>query len=160
MTASRHGHAAGTRQGKVPDLSLLRPPDRLVLWRAETERLRILSDYAARGVYEALCELADFVTGEVWHDLNYATLMALGTPPQPQQGPRRAGLSYEQLRRILRDLEGVGLVARNARFNAAQGRLLLRLPIRAAAYDEWKQSRVQKISPQGSAQATKGRKAA
>lgn len=155
-----YGPAAGTRQGSPPKLSLLRPPDVLVLRRDELIALRTLSDYATRGLYEALCELSDFDTGEVHRDASYVELMAFGAPPRSQQGPARAGHSYEQLRRMLRDLEAAGLVKRNAKFNAAQGRLLISLPLRALAAEEWKKSRAQRISQQGLAQGSKGRKAA
>lgn len=157
---SQYGPAAGTRQGKTPDLSLLNPPEVLVLRRDELLQLRKLSDYTTRGFYEALCELSDFETGEVYRDASIAALQAFGTPPRPQQGPRRAGPSYEQIRRMLRELEALGLVRRDPAFNAAQGRLLMVLPYRAAAADEWKQRRAQRLSQQVSAQGQKARRAA
>lgn len=157
---SNYGPAAGTRQGATPKLSLLRPPEIIVLRREELLALRKLSDYTTRGFYQALCELADFDTGEVHRDASIAELQAYGTPPRPQQGPPRAGQSYEQIRRMLRELEALGLVHRNAEFNAAQGRLLMVLPHRAAAAVEWKKTAAQRISQQASAQGRKRPKAA
>jgi hypothetical protein len=160
VSRSQYGPAAGTRQGATPKLSLINPPDVLALRRDEMEALRKLSDYTTRGFYEALCEIADFETGEVHRDANYAELIAFGTPPRPQQGPRRAGPTYEQIRRMLRDLEAVGLVKRHSEFNAAQGRLLMMLPLRALAAAEWKKTRARRISQQELAQGQKPRKAA
>lgn len=160
MPSYGYGPAAGTRQGATPKLSQIRPPELVTLRRDELEALRKLSDYTTRGFYQALTEISDFETGEVHRDASYAELMAFGTPPRPQQGPGRAPPSYEQIRRMLRELESVGLVRRTSEFNAAQGRLLMVLPLRAAAAAEWKKSRARRISPQELAQGQKARKPA
>jgi hypothetical protein len=157
---SQYGPAAGTKGGAAIKLSLLNPPEVLVTRRDELMALRRLSDYAVRGLYDALCELSDFETGEVFRDACYQELMAFGTPPRPERGRPRRGPTYDEMRRMLADLESVGLVKRSSAFNEAQGRLLMVLPFRAAAAQEWKQRRAQAIKPQGKAQGTKQREPA
>lgn len=158
MSRSKYGPAAGTRQGRKPKLTILRPPDLIVMRHDELIALRNLSDLTTRGLYQVLCEISDFDTGEVHRDANYAELMAFGQPPTSQQGPTRQGPQYNAMRRMLADLEGVGLVHRNKEFNAAQGRLLMILPLRAAAAAEWKKRRAQQIRPQVLPQGQKARK--
>lgn len=157
---SQYGRAAGTRQGAKPKLSQLRPPSTIALIDQELIALRALSDFAIYGLYQVLCQICDFETGEVHRDATYAELMAFDTPPRPERGRQRKPHTYEQLRRMLRELESVGLVRRHPEFNAAQGRLLMNLPIRALAAAEWKKRRVQQIRTQALAQGPKARKAA
>lgn len=158
MTRSKFGPAAGTRKGKAPDLALVRPPAVVTLRQEEMTRLRILSDIQARGLYELLLEVADFTRGEVL--VTYASLIAWCTPPRPQHGRARPGPSYEQLRRLVRDLEFVGLVSRDRQANEAHGQLRVRLPFLVARVREWEKTRAQRESAQGLAQGSKGRKAA
>lgn len=119
----------------------------------------VLVDFTAAGVYRLLTKFADFETGEL-PPMTYDTLLAAGTPPRPQQGPRRKGMTYEQIRRVVRDLEAVGLVDRDTSSNSKQGQLRLRLPLRASIAAERKKERDRRIRTQGSTQAQKARKAA
>jgi hypothetical protein len=120
----------------------------------------VLHHFAAAGVYRLLTKFADFETGEIPFPMTYDTLLgAGGFQPRPQQGPGRKSMTYEQLRRIIRDLESVGLVARDCGANSRQGQLRLRLPIRAEIAAERKKERERRIREQVSAQASKARKA-
>lgn len=153
MSRSQYGPAAGTRRGPPIRPALLHPPERIVLRKDEMLLLRSLSDFATQGLYQALRQMADFETGEIF-PLTYAQLKALGTPPRAQQGPSRPGPTYDVLRRMVYDLEAVGLVARDRGANEAQGQLRLMLPYPAAAYAAWKKSTLaRKKSAQDSAQA-------
>jgi hypothetical protein len=154
------GPAAGTRQGSKPRLSILRPPELIVLRHDELIALRNLSDFTTRGLYQVLCEISDFETGEVHRDASYPELMAFGQPPRAQQGPTRLGPQYNAMRRMLADLESVGLVHRNTEFNKAHGLLLMTLPYRAAAAAEWKKKLAQRKRPQELPQGRKARKPA
>ena len=87
--------------------------------------LHVQHDPLATHVYMLLIAHSDFRSGEFLG--GYHRLMELCTPPQPERGRRRPGPSYEQLRRVVRDLEALDLVQRNAAGNAAQGQLRLQL---------------------------------
>lgn len=159
VSRSQYGAAAGTTKGAAPRLALLHPPKVLALREDEMLAVRSLSDYAERGLYEALAEMADFETGQIF-PLTYAQLMALGSPPRSEKGPTRRGPSYQQLRRMLNDLELAGLVARDKAGNAAQGELRLVLPLRAAHSAEWKKQSAQRLKQQRLQQGATARKAA
>jgi hypothetical protein len=152
MSRSQYGPAAGTRRGPPIKPALLHPPERIVLRKDEMLLLRSLSDYTTRGLYEALREMADFETGEIF-PITYAQLKALGTPPKPQQGRPRPGPTYDVLRRMVYDLEAVGLVVRDRGANQAQGQLRLMLPYPAAAYADWQRKTLaRRKSDRGKAQ--------
>lgn len=163
MTRSQYGPAAGTSKGPAPLPAAIHLPEYLNFSRAELELcFHILRDPLAWSVYGLLRTQADFTSG---HTLQtYARLMELLTPPQPERGRRRRGPSYDQLRRVVEDLERLGLVKRNASNNAAQGQLRLWLPHVAGAAHERenrrKAQRAQPIKAQDLAQGSKARKAA
>jgi hypothetical protein len=87
--------------------------------------LHVLRDPLATHVHMLLLTHSNFATGEFLG--GYHRLMELCTPPQPERGKRRPGPSFEQLRRVVRDLIEQGLALRNAAANAAQGQLRLQL---------------------------------
>ena len=87
--------------------------------------LHVLRDPLATHVHMLLLTHSNFATGEFLG--GYHRLMELCTPPQPERGKRRPGPSFEQLRRVVRDLIDNALVMRNAAANAAQGQLRLQL---------------------------------
>ena len=87
--------------------------------------LHVLRDPLATHVHMLLLTHSNFATGEFLG--GYHRLMELCTPPQPERGKRRPGPSFEQLRRVVRDLIAHALVMRNAAANAAQGQLRLQL---------------------------------
>lgn len=69
---------------------------------------------------------SDFKTGHLL--TNYARLIELCTPPQPERGRRMDGPTLKQVRRAIDWLEGCNLIKRDASENAAQG--LLKLSVR------------------------------
>lgn len=162
MSRSQYGPAAGTRQGATPRPNAIKVPPKVVFTDTEGNVLcNKLHDLATLGLYFLLRNLADFETGEVLGLTDYAGLIAISTPPRPQKGPRRPPPSYEQLRRMLRELEAFGLVSRDKERNAAQGQLRLYLPhVSQVAEAYRKKKRAQRISQQELAQGPKGRKAA
>jgi hypothetical protein len=101
-------------------------PDFIRLERNELgQLLHVLRDPLTTHVYMLLLVHTDFKTGEFLG--GYHRLMELCTPPQPERGRRRAGPSMWQLRRVIDDLVSAVLVWRNARQNAAQGQLRLKV---------------------------------
>jgi hypothetical protein len=102
----------------VPDFLFLEHEELRVL-------LHVLRDPLATHVHMLLLTHSNFATGEFLG--GYHRLMELCTPPQPERGKRRPGPSFEQLRRVVRDLIENALVMRNAAANAAQGQLRLQL---------------------------------
>lgn len=158
--ATRNPPAAGTNQGAAPrPVRLAFHPKRAISGEEDDLLFNVLGDFMTAGLYSLLCTHAVFETGEVLTSI--AHLQAVGTPPRPQQGRPRKPPSYEQVRRMLRDLESVGLIVRDRAQNALQGQLRMRLPYRAAAYADWKkQQRAQQKSQQGKAQGHKARKPA
>lgn len=156
------GPAAGTNQGATPLQNAVKVPPKVVI-EAEVSDILInqVHDVATIGLYFVLRNLADFESGEVLGILNYAGLIALATPPRPQQGPRRAPPSYEQIRRMLRDLEYFGLVSRDSQRNAEHGQLRLYLPhVSKNAERHREKKRAQRNSQQELPQAPTRRKAA
>jgi hypothetical protein len=120
--ASQHAPAAGTNTGAPTKPTRTRAPDFLRYARPEIEALNKLQSPMAGWLYFILLQHCVFDTGEFLG--TYARLIELATEPRPQQGPRAPGPTYEQLRRALRLLEGVGLVRRGEQ-NEAQGQLRL-----------------------------------
>lgn len=156
------GVASGTsRKAPDPKPHAFRFPPKTVFTDTEYDLLFFqVKDWAIAGLYMLLRGLADFETGEVIGVLNHDALMATGIPPKPQQGPRRPGPTYEQTRRMLRELEYWDLVTRGTR-NKALGQLHLYLPhVSANAEAYRKKLLAQRKRAQESAQAPKGRKAA
>lgn len=99
-------------------------PDFLRLEQSEIHRLlHVLRDPLSTHVYMLLLAHSDFKKGEFLG--GYHRLMELCTPPQPERGKRRAGPTYEQLRRVVRDLVTIALAWRDNAQNAAQGQLRL-----------------------------------
>lgn len=160
MSSHGFGPAAGTNQGPDPRPVMIKFPPRVTLTDAELHIIgNVLREFAAGGLYMMLATHCTFDTGEVL--TTYAHLLTIGgMPPQPERGRRRKTVTYEQLRRILRDLEAAGLVRREPTNNAAQGQLRLWLPHRAALADQWKKTLAQRNKTQGLAQGQKARKAA
>lgn len=143
--------AAGTRQGAAPLAAAIHLPSRISLSHDELHVLiRLLKEPLAAHTYLLLRAQADFADGHVL--TNYARLMDLMTPPQPERGKRMPGPSYEQLRRVLRDLEGLGLIRRDSGKNAAQGQLRAWLPHVEALHDDFKKTLAQRNRTQGLAQ--------
>lgn len=101
-------------------------PDFLRLEQSEIHSLlHVQRDPLTTHVFLLLLAHTDFKTGEFLG--GYHRLMELCTPPQPERGRRRPGPSYEQLRRVVRDLVEFALVRRDAGKNLAQGQLRLHL---------------------------------
>lgn len=73
---------------------------------------------------------------------NYARLIELCTPPQPERGRRMEGPSEKQVRRALDWLEGARLIKRDRAENKAQG--LLKLSVRRRVKPEGKTTSVRK----------------
>lgn len=145
--------AAGTRQGPAPLPAAIHLPSRISLSFEELHTLmHLLRDPLAAHTYVLLRAQADFSNGHIL--TTYARLMELMTPPRPERGKRRPAPTYEQLRRVLRDLEGFGLLRREAAQNAAQGQLRAWLPHVEALHDEWKKTRALRQSAQGLAQGS------
>lgn len=143
--------AAGTRQGPAPLPAAIHLPSRISLSYDELHLLiNVLHEPLALSTYVLLRAQADFASGHVL--LTYARLMDLMTPPRPERGARRPAPTYEQLRRVLRDLEAYGLLRRDAGQNAAQGQLRAWLPHVEALHDDWKKTRALRQRTQGSAQ--------
>lgn len=143
--------AAGTRQGPAPLPAAIHLPERIALTYDELHvLLHLLREPLAAHTYVLLRAQADFTSGHVL--LTYARLMELMTPPQPERGKRRPAPTYEQIRRVLRDLEAYGLLRRHAANNAAQGQLRAWLPHVEALADEFKKTLARRNSAQGLAQ--------
>lgn len=144
--------AAGTHQGPTPrPVMLAFHPRRAISGEEDHLLYNVLGDFTTAGLYSLLCTHAVFDTGEVLTSI--AHLMAVGTPPRPQQGRPRKAPTYEQVRRMLNDLESVGLIVRDRSQNALQGQLRMRLPYRAAAYEAWKKKQHDRQKrPQGKTQ--------
>lgn len=143
--------AAGTRQGAAPLAAAIHLPSRISLTYDELHVLmHLLREPLAAHTYLLLRTQADFTSGHVL--TTYARLMELMTPPQPERGLRRPAPTYEQLRRVLRDLEGQGLIRRDSGKNAAQGQLRAWLPHVEALHDEFKKTLDQRNRTQGLAQ--------
>ena len=87
--------------------------------------LNVLRDPLTSHVYLLLLAGSDFKTGEFLG--GYHRLMELCTPPQPERGARRAGPTYDQLRRVIDDLTKVSLAKRDTAKNHDQGQLRLQL---------------------------------
>lgn len=140
--------AAGTRQGPAPLPAAIHLPSRISLSFDELHTLmHMLREPLAAHTYILLRTQADFASGHIL--TTYARLMELMTPPQPERGRRRPAPTYEQLRRVLRDLEGFGLLRRDASQNAAHGQLRAWLPHVEALHDEWKKTHAQHQRTQG-----------
>lgn len=116
-----------TVQAKTTSLpAKLFVPEFLRLEHSEIARvLDQLRDPLATHVFMLLLCETDFKTGE--YNGGYHRLMELSTPPQPERGKRRPGPSYWQLRRVVDDLIAIALAQRDARQNALQGQLRLKL---------------------------------
>lgn len=84
---------------------------------------------------------ADFKTGHLV--TNYARLIELCTPPQPERGRRMTAPTLKQVRRALDWLEGANLLKRNAEENAAQG--MLKLSVRRRNKPQSKPTSVRKV---------------
>lgn len=162
MSRSQYGPAAGTKQGAAPRRQERQFPELTVDYEQEDHLLyNVLRSFEAAGVYRFLTKCADYETGAVLPTTYASLLDAGGIPPSSEKGGRhKAAMTYEQLRRILRELESVGLVERDPQGNAAQGQLRLFLPMRARITADRKQRRAQHLRQQGLAQAQKARKAA
>lgn len=120
---SQYGPAAGAKGGAKPRLAALRVPSFIRLDAGELAALYdVFRDPLVSHVFTLLAIGADFTSGELL--TTYARLMDLCTPPRPQNGPRRPGPSYKQLRRAIDDLVATGLVVRGD-FNESQGQLRL-----------------------------------
>lgn len=154
---SQYPPAAGTTKGPKPRDGVIHPPRVLAFPQLETVTLLTLKDHTAYAVYFLLRNLADFDDGSVL--VTYAQLMGNLTPPRPERGRRGTPPTYEQIRRVLRDLELVGLVVRDKANNAAQGQLRMVLPYPAGASDAWKKLAAQRQSAQDKPQGKKPRKA-
>ena len=87
--------------------------------------VNVLRDPLTTHVYMILQAGSVFKTGEFIG--GYHRLMELSTPPQPERGARRAGPTYDQLRRVIADLEKLFLAKRDTTQNHAQGQLRLQL---------------------------------
>lgn len=160
--AGGFGQAMGTRQNPGPlRRTEIKFPPKIARTEEENDLLyNFLSDYATAGLYGVLEAFADFEDGSV-PATTIKNLMTIGTPPKAQQGPSRRGPSYEQIRRMLNELESVGLIVRDRVGNALQGQLRMRLPYKAAAFEEWKKKQsAQRKSQQELAQGQKARKPA
>lgn len=143
--------AAGTRQGPAPLPAAIHLPNRVSLGFDELHALmHMLREPLAAHTYMLLRVQADFASGHVL--TTYARLMELMTPPQPERGARRPSPTYEQLRRVLRDLEALGMLRRDASQNAAHGQLRVWLPHVEALSADWEKTRAQRNRTQGSAQ--------
>lgn len=143
--------AAGTRQGPAPLPAAIHLPSRISLSFDELHTLmHMLREPLAAHTYLLLRAQADFTNGHIL--TTYARLMELMTPPRPERGARRPAPTYEQLRRVLRDLEAYGLLRREAAQNAAQGQLRAWLPHVEALHDEWKKKHAPLQRTQGLAQ--------
>jgi hypothetical protein len=136
--ATRTRPAAGASGGPAPLPATYFVPEFIRLDRYELDAIyHRLRDPLAGHLYLLIAGHCVFSTGEFLG--NYARLMELCTPPQPERGPRRKGPSLEMVRRALRDLEAVGLVTRGED-NQAQGQLRL-----------WLLRRVSETMPRGKA---------
>lgn len=102
--------------------------------------LNQLRDPLCIHLFFLLVTQADFKTGQLL--TNYARLIELCTPPQPERGRRMAGPTLKEVRRALDWLEGCNLVKRDKAENAAQG--LLKLTIRSRTKLIQKRSSVRK----------------
>lgn len=91
---------------------------------------------------------AEFDTGHLL--TNYARLIELCTPPQPERGRRMTPPTLKQVRRALDWLEACDLVRRDAAGNEAQG--MLRLYVRKR-----KKTRTGKPAPSEKEGRVKGR---
>lgn len=153
--------AAGAKGG--PAIRLRRPfvfaPKVVITDHEQDLILNVLCDYAALGVYLALVAQTDFQTGAGL--THYQTLEAMGQQPKPERGGRRRqGVTRDMLRRIVDDLESIGLLARDRYNNFAQGQLRYVLPYRAFLADEWKKTSAQRNKPPMLAPKQKARKPA
>lgn len=158
--AGGFGQAMGTRQNFGPiRRSEMRFPPKVVTEEEENDLLfNFLSDYTTAGLYKLLEGFADFEDGSL-PPMTIKELMTAGTPPRAQQGPSRPGPTYEQIRRMLRELEQVGLILRDRASNALQGQLRITLPYKAAAFAAWKKKQSeQRKRAQELAQGQKARK--
>lgn len=153
--------AAGAKGG--PELRLPKPfvfPPKVAITDHEQHLiLNVLHDYAALGVYLALIAQTDFQTGRGL--THYTTLEPMGQQPRPERGGRRRqGVTRDMLRRIVADLELVGLLSRDRAGNFANGQLHFVLPYRAYLHDEWKKTLAQRNKAPKLAPIPKARKAA
>lgn len=140
--------AAGSSGGAQPYKAGIHIPRLVALEGPEMEALlHLLRDSHAVHAYLLLRTQADFVSGHIL--TTYARLMELMTPPAPERGRRRDGPTYKQLRRVLDDLEGVGLLSRDAERNALQGQLRAVLPHVQAKSRQWAQKFAHEQSGQG-----------
>lgn len=141
---SRKGAAIAEQAKRAPDPRRRKPErralpvhERLVFRPSEQVALDNLTDYALTGLYVALKRCVDFETGEV-PPISYLFLEGAGKPRPPQQGRPRSGPTKDVVRRMLADLEAVGLVKRNASANEKNAQLNMTLPHVRAAFLEWK----------------------
>lgn len=156
--ASQLPPAAGTTKGPRPRDGVVHPPKVLAFPQLESVTLLTLKDQLAYAVYFLLRCVADFEDGSV--HVTYAQLIGLLMPPRPERGRRATPPTYEQIRRVLRDLESVGLVVRDAGRNAVNGQLRMVLPYPAGSADQWKKTVAQRQSAQDKTQGKKPRKPA
>lgn len=80
-------------------------------------------DPLALHIFFLVVTQANFKTGELL--TNYARLIELCTPPQPERGKRMPGPTLKQVRRAVDWLLAADLLRRDAEKNAAQGQLRL-----------------------------------
>lgn len=126
--AARTPPAAGAPGGAAPRLAGLRMPQFMRIDGAElVALLHVLRDPLAVHLYLLLLVQMRFTDGAFLS--SYARLIDLMTPPAPEQGRRRAGPTYKQVRGALDALVSVGLVRRGDD-NQAQGQLRLWLASR------------------------------
>lgn len=137
--------AAGAKGGPdiLPPLPFKLTPKTVITEYEGDLIYRVLQSHEALGVYYTLLQQIDFQTGRgVTH---YQTLEAMGTQPKPQQGGRRRQvLTRDMYRRIIAELEQVGLLTRDRQGNFANGQLHFVLPYRAYLADEWKKTVAQR----------------
>ena len=159
MSKSQYPPAAGTTKGPKARDAFINPPRTVAFDQLELVALLTLKDALAYAVYFLFRNVCDFEDGSI-PPMTYAQLIGLLTPPRPERGRRAPGPSYEQLRRVMRDLELVDLIVRDSAGNAAQGQLRATLPYAAGKFDQWKKTRARQQSQQDKPQGKKPRKAA
>lgn len=108
----------------MPLPATLHAPEFLRFEHVELQALlNKLRDPLATQLFLLIVTQADFATGEL--QTNYARLIELCTPPQPERGKRMPAPSLWQVRRALDWLIEARLVKRDAARNEAQGTLRL-----------------------------------
>ena len=104
-------------------------PEFLRLEKFEIQTLlHVLRDPLTTHAYLLMLAGSVFETGEFLG--GYHDLIALSTPPKPERGARMPGPTYDQLRRVIKDLEGIALAMRDTTQNKLQGQLRLKLTAR------------------------------